>query len=463
MAFGMNPGSFFIGGQPSDCRCFVSTILHKAKGRYKRVVEPCAGQFVVASIAKNEGYEVIEASDITMYSGILGRVLEDKPLDDMGIVNLETGELETEPSKILFNIKRKELKNGSTNLYGKAVYEDFMAREEEIREELRKELESLKMPGLTYFDMDMFDHIARVKDDPEAIVFLYPPTYTGGYEKFYKAVDELYKWNTPLYRMFSPDPGYIELMEFTKDAKCLVLMYEETEAGCSIGRPLYGRQAGREGMNLYMVSNRPDEVEELIGISCKVKDSGKMEPSKYPLIPNDYLVTKDSKVEVVKLKPENIRYYRKLFTHNFTPSQASSGFGMIVDGYMAGIFGYMDFAMSLGASEDTTFIGFCISAKSVNRLNKLQYMLAVQKKTLAMYHNDLQMANIKKVRTTMITKHHCVMEIRGIMKKILEVPDKRMGYQLLYEGAMQDKDYEQVLQEFVEKEEAWRKQRATRQ
>ena len=462
MAFAQSPGALFIGTLFPDDKAFVASLLEAAKANgYTRVVEPCSGQLAMSCIAADLGYEDIQASDITIFSGVLGRYVEGRSIEDMGIRYKDTGESPQSAAEVMYEIKHRELLNGAGSVYGDAMLIDYESRKASIMASLTEEMDELRkrIPHLKYRDMDMFDQIAAVKDLPGTVIVCNCPTYSKGYERFYKAISDAVEWNEPPYSVFEPPSGYGKLLEAVEGSPCLLIIYEEVPVGEHVGTPVYGRQGGRVGINMYLVSNRPEEVERLLGSSCSRKKPSKISPMKYPLMPEDYELTRKSRVEVVKAAPENIRYYRKLLTHNFTPSQSSSGYAMVVDGYLAGIFGYMTMANTLGGNAEDAFIGFGMCTKTQYRMNRLLYMVACQRRSVAMEFDDLRMATLRHVKTAMITKYPESKEMRGLMKLQSKVHDERMGWKLTYGCEIQDKTYKQVMAEFLQKEEQWRRRR----
>lgn len=462
MAFGQNPGALFIGTLSPDDKAFVASLLTKAKENgYTKFVEPCSGQLAMSCIAADVGFTDIEASDITLFSGILGRYVEGRGIEDMGIVYRDTGEMPDSAVDVMYEIKHRELLNGAGSVYGDAMLYDFESRESEIKESLAKSMDDLKarVPNLRYRDMDMMDHIREVRDTPGTVIVCNCPTYGGGYERFYRAISEAAQWNEPEYSTFMVPQGYHELLGLVEGREALLIIYEEVPAGEEVGTAVYGRAGGRVGINMYLVASDPEEVERFMGTSCSRKKPQKLEPMKYPLMPEDYVITPKSRLEVVKAAPENIRYYRKLFTHNFTPSAASTGYAMIVDGYVAGVFGYMTMANALGGNVDDAFIGFGMCTKTDYRLNRLLYMVACQRRSISMEFDDVKMATLSNIKTAMITKYPESKEMRGLMKLMSKEKDKRMGWKLVYGCDIQDKTYRQVLGEFLQKEEQWKRKR----
>lgn len=460
MAFGQNPGALFVGTLSQEDKAFVASVLRAAKkAGYEKVVEPCSGGLAMSCIAADCGFEDIEASDITLFSGILGRYVEGRGIEDMDITRVDDGTKVTDPLDAMMEIKHAELVGKAGSVYGEAMLIDFEQRSEQIRSGIRERMDEIRerIPHLRYRDMDMFDHIAAVREE-KCVILCMCPTYRGGYERFYRAIDEAVCWDEPTFNVFSPPDGYGQLLEAVKGTENLLIIYEEVESGHHVGTPVYGRQAGRPGMNMYLVASDPDEVDRLLGRGIARKGASKISPMKYPIIPADYEVTRKSRVEVVRAKSENIRYYRKLWTYNFAPSQSSSGYAMVIDGYLAGVFGYVQMEITLG-DTDAAFLGFGMCAPTGQRLNRLMYVLAMQKRAIRMEFDDVHMARIRRVRTVMLTKHQESKEMRGLMKLVAKDKDKRCGFKLTYETEVQDRTYRQCLIEWAQKEESWQRKR----
>ncbi len=455
-----NPGALFIGAMYQGDRAFFQAVLERArKAGYERFVEPCSGTLSVSCYAADAGFERIEASDVTMFSGILGRYAEGRGIGDMGIRERATGRPIEGHVDALYESKRAMLEAEAGSEYGLALLEDFEAREAEVREEIRAQLDAIRsrVRKCSYRDMDMMDHLAEVADDERAVVVVNMPTFKGGYEKSYKAVSDRFEWNEPKYTVFDPKGGYEAFWDFAAHAKCLILSYQEAVPGQFFGEAVYARPSGRIGLNSYICTNRSEEVERLLGKSCAVKTAGKREPLKYPIVPSDYEITRKSRLSVVRAKPENIRYYRGLFTRNFGPSQASSGYALLVDGYVVGVFGYLTLSNCLDNSCDSVFIGFAITTSASFRASKLIHMVACQRSVVAMELSDVQMLSARKVRTAMRSKHASCTELRGVMRLVDRKKDDAMGNMLTYEADIQDKTLRQVLSEFMDKEERCRR------
>jgi len=83
-----NPGAFFLGTLvPSEQR-FLKVLLENArKNGYTKLVEPCAGAFAMSHLAVQSGFkpEQIEASDVSMFTSIMGYAITGKSLEELEI------------------------------------------------------------------------------------------------------------------------------------------------------------------------------------------------------------------------------------------------------------------------------------------------------------------------------------------------------------------------------------------
>lgn len=379
MPFFNNPSDFFIGGILRQDLEYVSGVMRCAKeAGYERVVEPCAGQMPISRVAAKLGFKSIEASDITIFSGILGRYAEGRGIDDMAITSTETGEVMSDPIEVLYLLKRKQLMSDAGNAYGENMLIDYDKRGEEIKKNLKNQLDAMKkeLPNFSYVDMDMFDHIDAVFNDEKTIVVCNAPGYKGGYEKYYKPLTDAVTWNEPKYQMFDARDGYEELMKYVEKAKCLFLLVEDAEAGHPTRKALYARPAGRIGYNAYVVSNRPDEVERIMGLSIARKEV-EVEFGKYLVAPKDFV---PKECVVIPMNAKQIAYYRQIIGH---ANEGIKGYGVIGDGYLMGVFGYTP------VQNGDVKISF--AAGNLDAIEKE----AAKRQTMKMEFNDIDMSKIK--------------------------------------------------------------------
>lgn len=456
-----NIGGLFIGALKDSDKKFLKELLKSAKAKgYERFIEPCSGALAMSFLAVEAGFkpENIEASDVSYFSGVLGRAVEGRSLDDMEIeAKGFTAEELKDPATALYAQLYLRTLSSAGKEYFMEIVKDLKYRREEHIKRIQEQIDLVKSKcgGMSYRDLDMVVHMQEALQDEKAVIVVCPPTYTAGYEKFFDTHGRL-SWKEPEYGIFDAKDGLRTMFEQIADAKALVIVYEEREIGDCVGEPIYGRDAGRDGMYMYLASNRPEEAIRLAhGKEIERKNGVKMSPLKYPILPSEHKVTRKSKVNVIPIKAENATYYRRLWTHNFTGGASGSAMAMIIDGYVAGVFGYDKLTISLGGADDILF-KFGMTAPSEQRLNRLMYMLAINKEQVWQFLDDIGKLTTKGVATVMLTKYPESKEMRGLMKLVDKKKDDKNGYKLKYRTDLKERTKEETLREWIEKEERWK-------
>ncbi len=88
MARFQNPGALFLGTLIAQEQKFLKPLFANAKNNgYTKVVEPCAGAFAMSHLAAQVGYSgsQIEASDVSMFTSIMGYAIMGKTLEELEI------------------------------------------------------------------------------------------------------------------------------------------------------------------------------------------------------------------------------------------------------------------------------------------------------------------------------------------------------------------------------------------
>ncbi|MED9898910.1 MAG: hypothetical protein UE783_12215 [Prevotella sp.] len=471
MAMFQNPGTFFVGGTltPVEQR-FIAVLLKNAhKQGYTRFVEPCAGAFAMSHIAAQCGYKPseIEASDVSMFTSIMGYAITGQSLEELEIrADGFTNEELLDPAVALYAWKYLKATRNAGREYGYELMVDLEARREYYIDSLRAQLDRAKqlLHGMSYRPLDMWKHLEECYDDPHCIVIANPPTYTAGFEKWYDTGGRM-TWKEPEYGIFDPKTGLTELYDKMSDAKCLLMCYEENAPGLTAGHPVFARYGVRDGINVYLTTNRPDEATMLAeGKMITRPNEGKLEPLDCSILPRDYEITRKSKIQITQIERTAAQYYRKLWTHNFVGSSAPINMAVLIDGKLAGVFGLDKSALTMGAFgtqvSDAVFLmyGMTVPHKTY-RLGRLLQMLTQNKALIMSICTDLEKEKAKTLKTVQMTKYPESKEMRGLMELTKKVPDKKMGWRLTYESPLYDRTNEETLDEWLRREERWQKQR----
>jgi hypothetical protein len=297
-----------------------------------------------------------------------------------------------------------------------------------------------------------------------------PPTYKGGFEKFY-LTDGRLTWAEPPYDVIDAATDVRKMMERMEGAKALILVQEQKPpGGASHAVPLYARHLSR-GQYVYYLSNRPDEVFEITG-GPKVKprsmqDIGPLE--NHPQIPRGYKPTERSTVEVVPITQNQAAYYKDLWLHRIAGSDGSYNLAVLLDGFVAGIIGYSIDPMARPYSgvpperRDAMLLRFAIGAPHLTlRLTRLTTMVSFQRKAMSLALGpkaQIWLAMAGRILTVEMTRHPEAKGLRGLMKMVVRHKDGKDGWRLIYEADLGDRSYDDCLQEWLKKEEQWQTSR----
>lgn len=470
MAKFQNPGSFFLGTLIPNEQKFLKTLTENAlKNGYKKFVEPCAGAFAMSHLAVQSGFKPsqIESSDVSMFTTIMGYAITDQSLSELCLHAKGFSDEELlNPATALYAWKYLNMVKNAGKDYFYNYLVDMEQRRDEHIKSINEQLERARkiLGGMNYRALDMWKHIDEVLDDPHTLIIENPPTYLAGFEKYYDTQGKM-TWREPEYSMFDPKTGLIEFMDKVKDAKCLVMCYEENAPGETAGTPVFSRYGVRKGVNVYLTSNRPDEAEFLArGKKISRPNEQELIPLACEMMSRDYEITETSKVQVLKIESKSAQYYRKLWTHNFIGSQAQLNFGMFIDGKITGIFGVDKAALTMGAFgtriSDSVFLmyGMTIPHKTY-RLNRLITMLAQNVKFIEEICTDIEFEKAKSLKTVQMTKYPEAKEMRGIMKLERREKDTRHGYKLTYKSELKNRSEQETLIEWLRREKKWKAER----
>ena len=462
MAFFMNPGAMFLGCLgTSEQKFLVKLIRTAAESGYTRFVEPCAGTFAMSNLAVQNGFrpEQIETSDVSMMPTVLGYAITGQSLEPLEIhaQGFDDKEL-LDPATALYAQLYLRTSKSAGNEYYHNILEDLRLRKKEHIADIERQISVIRnlLHGMSYRPLDMWVHLKEVLDDPHALVIANPPTYFSGYEKFYDTQGKM-TWKEPEYQLFNPETGHKQFYDLCMDAKALVICYQEKRPGETVGHTIYARAGTRANLNAYITTNREEEAVALAnGKKIKRQTESKLEPLDCSILPLDYEITEESKVQIVPVKAAQAQYYRVLWTHNFVGSSATWSRAVLIDGYVAGVFGLSKMA------SDSIFVWYVMKVPHEKyRLGRLCYMLAQNKSFVDTILDSIDQEKVVKMRTAMLTKYPENKEVRGIMKLVSRTEDKKNGFKLTYEADLiKGRIEEQTLAEWIRREKKWQESRA---
>lgn len=481
-----SPGLFFIGTVVPKEMWFLKRVFEGARGAgYTTFVEPASGAFAMSGLARQVGWtqEQLDASDVSLLSAVIGYAAMGRRLDELEIAVTEPAVQDLDmgdPAHVLYAqmVCRYQVKAEKT-FYWREIVTDLLARREAVLADLQRQLSRARetLYGFRYRPLCMFQHLAEVLDNPQAFVSLNPPTHAGGWERFYNTGGRL-TWKEPAYAFFDPAKDMAKIAEMVRDAKALVLLYEEVVYGQSVLPPVFARGAAMKAktdvgavrsMNTYLSANRPDEIEALAnGRKIARKDAKGLQPSAFPILPSDYAPNAASRVALVKLEEPQSSYYRQLWTHRFLGSStAMNGLGLLLDGYLCGVFAYDRQWLDRGEfgrvqRESRLMLQYGSTPKLAGwRLNRLLTKVALSLDTMRQVLDDLAMVKVTHLCTAQFSKHPESKEMRGLMKLAArkEIRNKfglDKGFMLRYQAPVESTTIQEAFQWWLKEELRYR-------
>ena len=475
-----SPGVLFAGNSTGLDRAFYRLVLGALRGRgYQRYVEVGVGAFAVPLVAQASGWpaRLMETSDVTLYSSIVGCMLAGTDLRELGVhidgqpVPLPDGSPPDQAAYLLWLQMLARYEAKAHIEYWRLVAEDVLVNADRHLAEIRRQLDGLaaRIGGLAYWPLDMWDHIDRAADDPHAVILAAPPSYKGGFEKFFDTGGRL-TWAEPSYRLFDPDVDMRRLAEQLADKPALLIFLQEGPSGrAAHERPVFAHPLG-PGRTAYVISNRPDEVFEITGgPRIALRDLGELEPADVPPMPYDYQLTDGARLEVRAVSSSVADYYRNMWMHRLAAVPRGMNMLITVDGFAAGVFAYSIESMSRSypnASkwERHIILRFAFGAPhAVYRLTRLATMVALQRRSIQLLEtpaNAIYLAASLGLVTVEYTRHPEAKGLRGLMR-LAERSDHPDGFKLIYSAPWRDDTYPEALAGFLRKEQQWQDSRRT--
>lgn len=296
---------------------------------------------------------------------------------------------------------------------------------------------------------------------------------TGGFERYYDTGGRL-TWREPSYDLFDADAGLEALMARAMEAKALVICYQEREAGQALGHPIYIEDGIRRAKGLahqthmFLCANRGGEALEMAGgFGLKRRIVGRMEPGDFTVLPPDYEPPEQARLEFMEIPIQQALYYRSIWTHTFAVDGGGNigrGIAMLVDGYLAGVFGY-DQSFVVGWKQSDVLgrlmihYGMAVPNRTY-RYNRLLTMVAMHRDTINTALADFYASRVTQVATVQQTRHPESKEMRGLMKLENRKPHPRYGFKLVYVGSVDDEPFNTIWSRWLKRERHWLKARA---
>jgi hypothetical protein len=457
-----NPGKIFLGVTPKPHRDYLLEAFKRLKDSHPVLVTPCVGRFTIPTLAVQAGYkpENLISSDISLFSSVLGCTIMGLPLTDLQ-VQYHAPELQflkeysgtpLEGGAILYGMKICQIK---THLYyNLAIREEILRQPHKQIEKTQRDINQIAAPlkGSSYRIKDIFEELEGWWDKENAVIFINPPAFKGGYSKMFD-LRGMMSWNEPPIPEFDPTTGYTPIYNKMLEAPAVVILYQYRK--CPEGwedRAIFGYEYMKDRVD-YLLTNKPELFEK----RAKGRTKTKIEPGGYPLLFEHHTITRESKITFRPTSGKVALYYRDLFAHKLGATKAHIFYLAFIDGYLFATLGFHPEVATTGYRPyiEETF-GFCVPNRRYPRLNKLMMMLICseefKQQIIRDYPNILLFKEMEELHTKCITTYPELKINRGILKLVKreKLPDGR--YKLDYVSKFKPMTYQDCLIKWLERE-----------
>lgn len=455
------PDILFLNTWDSAERKFMGPLLRDLRAAgYTRYVEPFSAAMVMPTVAREFGWEPAQmvTSDVSLFAAIAGYACSGRDLQELevkldgSLIEIAGLPPETQAAMLLwYQLVARMEKRAAEVDYWREMVADLYFRRHAHMATIERDVKTMieRLGGLEFrlesiwrtlgIDLEGDDLL----NDPHAVVVCNPPTYKGGYEKFFDTAGRL-TWKEVPYEVWDPEPHQSQLAESMRHVKALCLVQQQARPRACAGDPVYARHLS-PGQYVYVWSNRPAEVLELTGGPRVVpRAKGDMVPYDAPPVEPDTELLPDSQVRVVAVPQGVAMHYKQRWLHRLAGAEGAYNWLVLVDGRVAGVGGYsfkaiqtpypgVDAKIWAGA----IIMRFALGAPHDLRLTRLVTRIALQRETLLLVAKTLpsvmlMAAGADKIVTTEYTRHPEAKSLRGLMKLADRSKAKPDGFKLVY-------------------------------
>jgi hypothetical protein len=406
----------FVGSLDKDSCIAVERILSTVnKVKYPNIYVGCSGNFTFDRIASFYGFNVY-SNDVSLYSRLVAAIVQKesfsvKCVNDELLAVFDTWS-ETPYTmlvKVMFTMQYGQFARRK-NEYQAVMCDTYKKESKQFFDKTIDSFQKSKCFDFNIADFFFGDFKAHLNNANEnSTVFLYAPTYKGGYEKLYNYVERSFEYERPSYELFdSGNAGsyYRELLESKRACVFSDMLYPETKPFIT-GR--VDKEAGKR--SVYFYTNITDDT---FYLRPQIKT---LDKTPEILSIND-IITDETDIRVVQIPTKLVNHYKHLFMSVRVDYNCGGDFAI---GFLADkkLFGFATFSKSLGTQD--VFELMCLLSdfvvpSSVDRLSKLLlYLLRsadVSKLLRRHYAFDY-----KGLQTSVYTDKPVSMKYRGIFQK----------------------------------------------
>jgi hypothetical protein len=393
----------FVGSINTQLRQFLGSLAPVLKDR--TIVIGCSGNFTFETvIAATSKPRTVHSNDVSFYSCLAGQWLLNEALPftiadpDYAWLDQHLTSLDTRLASIMVLLDMVNYHKRAT-AHDIRMWNNYRAAFADLVQKTTDKLAAVTTRISSFFPGDVQEHFERFADDASAIFFCFAPTYASGYERLYKRVDSIVRWDQPTYPVLD-EKRRDQLLRWMQERD--YLWYDDRLLpGQS---PVLQQNRGRM-KTVYLYSN-------VVGKPCVLTSDKPLELPKWPLIDEAFQITPDLRCQMVRIKTSQLVAYKEAFlSKDIAYCSGNWAFAVSLDGTIAG---FLEFApRHFRRDEMYIMADFIPPGSSYPRLSKLIVMMAIAGETHRLLERICEYY-VRDVYTTAFTNRPVSMKYRGV-------------------------------------------------
>jgi hypothetical protein len=441
-------------------------LTHVVKKGIEVVHVPCCGQFALVKTAIEAGINKknIYASEISLFSNLLGYYYTDKEIEKIGFsLKLDEDKYEYENLKetekkialLMYIMKIEQLREDVyyENQYIKELKSNKGLYLREITELLKRNKEYYS--GINYAHDDLRLVIERKYDEKE-LLLVNPPAFAKGYTKMFNFENRI-EYN-PNVEEWDFKKEYDNSFEVCEKNNTNAIFYKYKSAGKHDPKAIFARKYTDQRSDFW-IATKKEYFEDMVGYREVVqKKERSVRFFNLKIFNENDKVTENSIVTLKLVDKEIAGYYRDLWAHKLGYTNSESAHLIIIDNKIAGIVGWHSYSSELrGLKSEYIFEVFCFNPiTKYKRFNRLLMMFLLSKETKKELYKTIFKTNrifhLRGIKTTCLSKYRKVKLNNGLLYIQKREKLKNGLYKILYTADFYEDSYRDCIKRFLKEE-----------
>jgi hypothetical protein len=396
----------FIGSINAETRKWLGNNGAAFDGR--QVYVGCSGNFSVEQLLSRYAPKArIWGNDVSIYSGALGAYLANQPFelsireDEYKWLEAYMADAEAKAATVMVlleALKYEKANNAFKARHWTHYRQNFSRFHQATVERLRERKQGIRLEG--YTGKDIFDLLDEVPK--EAVIIAFLPTYAGGYERMFKRLGEIFKWDEPRY----------EIIDEERKKRTILKMMERDylylDDRVYPGLPMVAVVRKARMKPVYIYSN-------MAALRLAVlKQQRRSQFVPFARLSDQDEITPASKLTITPTSNAVVNYYRDVYLSKGVgiPADGEAPFAVAVDGK---VFGFLIFARMQGRGDVYLLADFVVNSTRYRRLAKL-LLLVIQTSEIRRMMEEKLLAELPSCTTMVFTDKPVSMKYRGLFK-----------------------------------------------